>query len=311
MAILGIHMSIAGGFHKAVERASAAGCDCVQIFTAAPSQWAVTAVDPAENTASRSDGLGTKNNNQWAGKELTDADCEAFKAALAELGIAHPISHDSYLINLASPKEELWEKSIAALVVELQRAEALGIPYVVAHPGSFTTSSEEEGLTRIAKGLDEVHSQTEDISAQVLLETTAGQGSNLGWRFEHLGSIIEQTNESGRLGVCFDTCHVFAAGYAMATADEYAATMDSLDQAFGCDLVRAFHLNDSLKPFGSRKDRHAGIGEGEMGVEPFRHLLNDARFAEVPMYLETPKGDRDGEDLDVINLRTLRGLIGS
>ncbi len=283
MAILGAHMSIAGGYHKAVRAAAAAGCDCVQVFT--------------------------KNNNQWAGKPLTEADCEAFKSALDELGVAHPISHDSYLINLASPKDELWEKSIAALVVELERAEALGIPYVVAHPGSFTISSEEEGLTRIARGLDEVHSQTEGLAAQVLLETTAGQGSNLGWRFEHLGSILEQTKDSDRLGVCFDTCHVFAAGYAMEAVDDYAATMESLDQAVGYDRVKAFHLNDSLKPFGSRKDRHAGIGEGEMGLEPFRHLMNDSRFATVPMYLETPKGERDGEDLDATNLRTLRGLI--
>lgn len=309
MAILGVHMSISGGFHKAVERASAAGCDCVQIFTAAPSQWAVKAVDPAGSTASQSGGGCTKNNNQWVGKELTDADCVAFRSALDELEITHPISHNSYLINLGSPKEELWEKSIAAMVVELQRAGSLGVPYVVAHPGSFTTSSEEEGLTRIAKGLDEVHAQTEGVGAQILLETTAGQGSNLGWRFEQIGSILERTTESDRLGVCFDTCHVFAAGYAMETADEYADTIEQLDRAFGYRRVKAFHLNDSLKPFGSRKDRHAAIGRGEMGLEPFRHLLNDDRFKAVPMYLETPKGEEDGEDLDVINLRTLRSLI--
>ncbi|QDT68176.1 Endonuclease 4 [Planctomycetes bacterium MalM25] len=283
MAILGAHMSIAGGYHKAVRAAHAAGCGCVQIFT--------------------------KNNNQWAGKPLTDADCEAFKSSLVELGITHPVSHNSYLINLASPKDELWEKSIAAMVIELERAEALGVPGVVAHPGSFTTSSEEEGLTRIARGLDEVHAQTEGVTTQILLETTAGQGSNLGWRFEQIGSILEQTSDSDRLGVCFDTCHVFAAGYPMATADEYADTMEQLDKAIGCERVKAFHLNDSLKPFGSRKDRHAGIGRGEMGVEPFRHLLNDPRFERVPMYLETPKGEEDGEDLDVLNLGTLRSLI--
>lgn len=276
-------MSMAGGMYKAVERAAEVGCDCVQVFT--------------------------KNNNQWRGKELTDADCEAFKAALAELGVAHPIAHDSYLINLGSPADELWKKSIDALVIELQRAEALGIPYVVAHPGAFTTSSEEAGLSRIAAGLDEVHSQTTDLTAQVLLETTAGQGSNLGWRFEHLAEIIAQAADPDRLGVCFDTCHVFAAGYAMAERKDYLATMRSLEKTVGCDRVKAFHLNDSLKPFGSRKDRHAGIGEGEMGLEPFRHLMNDRRFKKVPMYLETPKGDHEGEELDVINLRTLRGLV--
>ncbi|TWT96082.1 Endonuclease 4 [Botrimarina colliarenosi] len=283
MPLLGAHMSIAGGYYKAVNAAATAGCDCVQLFT--------------------------KNNNQWAGKPLTDKDCEAFKGALAEHGITHPISHDSYLINLGSPADELWKKSIDALVIELQRAEQLGIPYVVAHPGAFTTSSEEAGLQRIAAGLDEVHRQTPKIAAQVLLETTAGQGSNLGWRFEHLAEIIAQAADPDRLGVCFDTCHVFAAGYAMQDKKDYLATMRELDKTVGCDRVKAFHVNDSLKPQGSRVDRHAAIGEGEMGLEPFRHLMNDRRFKKVPMYLETPKGDRDGEDLDVINLRTLRSLV--
>lgn len=283
MPPLGAHMSIAGGYHKAVRAAYAAGCECVQLFT--------------------------KNNNQWRAKPLTDKDCDAFKAALDELGIGHPISHDSYLINLGSPDDELWKKSIDALVIELQRAEALGIPYVVAHPGAFTTSSEEAGLTRIAAGLDEVHAQAADVSAQVLLETTAGQGSNLGWRFEHLASILEQASDPDRLGVCFDTCHVFAAGYAMETKKQYLATMRELDKLVGLKLVKAFHLNDSLKPLGSRVDRHAAIGRGEMGLEPFRWLMNDRRFAKTPMYLETPKGEEKGEDLDVINLRTLRGLV--
>lgn len=279
-------MSIAGGYYKAVEAAKAAGCDCVQLFT--------------------------KNNNQWRAKKLTDDDAERFQTALNELDIAHPIAHDSYLINLGSPDRELWTKSIDAMVVELLRAEKLGIPYVVAHPGAFTTSSEAAGVRRIAKGLDEVHRQTKGIAAEVLLETTAGQGSNLGWRFEHLADIIARTRDSDRLGVCFDTCHVFAAGYPMETKKEYLATMRELDRVVGRKLIKAFHLNDSLKPLGSRVDRHAHIGEGEMGLEPFRHLLNDRRFAKVPMYLETPKGTSDaGEDLDVVNLRTLRSLIAT
>ncbi|MEO0532127.1 MAG: deoxyribonuclease IV, partial [Planctomycetota bacterium] len=167
----------------------------------------------------------------------------------------------------------------------------------------------EAGLKRIAAGLDEVHAQTPDVESDVLLETTAGQGSNLGWRFEHLAEIIGMTADPDRLGVCFDTCHVFAAGYPMSERKEYLATMRSLDKTVGHKRVKAFHLNDSLKPFGSRKDRHAGIGEGEMGLEPFRHLMNDRRFKKVPMYLETPKGERNGEDLDAVNLRTLRGLV--
>lgn len=313
MSILGIHMSAAGGAYRAVERAAAVGCDCVQLFSGGggPRQWPMVEITAtqAKNKASRDGRLHTKNNNQWRAKELTDADIERFQAALKEHGIKHPISHDSYLINLASPDDELWKKSIDAFVIELQRAERFGIPYVVAHPGAFTSSSEEAGISRIATGLDEVHRQTPDIGAQCLLETTAGQGSNLGWRFEHLAEILEQTSEPDRVGVCFDTCHVFAAGYAMGTEKEYKATMKSLNATVGVKKVSAFHLNDSLKPLGSRVDRHAGIGRGEMGVEPFRFLLNDRRFKKVPMYMETPKGEEEGRELDEINLEVLRGLI--
>ena len=283
MAILGAHMSISGGYHKAVQAAKAAGCDCVQLFT--------------------------KNNNQWRAKEITQSDIDQFKQALGDLGISHPISHDSYLINLASPDNELWKKSIDAFVIELQRAEQLGIPYVVAHPGAFTSSSEEAGIARIAAGLDEVHRQTPAIKSQCLLETTAGQGTNLGWKFEHLAEIVEAVAQPERLGVCFDTCHVFAAGYAMETEKQYKETMRQLNKTVGTKLVKAFHLNDSLKPLGSRVDRHAAIGRGEMGLEPFRWLLNDRRFKKTPMYLETPKGQESGRDMDKINLETLRELI--
>jgi len=283
MAILGAHMSIAGGYYKAVEAAQRAGCDCVQVFT--------------------------KNNNQWRAKPISDDDVERFRAALTEHRIKHSISHDSYLINMASPDEELWKKSVDAFVIELQRAELLGIPYVVAHPGAFTSSTEARGLKRIIRALNEVHRQTKGCPAHGLLETTAGQGSNLGWKFEHLATILDGVRDPDRLGVCFDTCHVFAAGYAMNTEKDYKATMRSLNKTIGVKKIKAFHLNDSLKPFGSRKDRHAGIGLGEMGLEPFRFLLNDRRFRKVPMYLETPKEGEKGENLDVVNLKTLRGLI--
>ncbi len=274
---------MAGGYYKAVVAAQKAGCDCVQLFT--------------------------KNNNQWRAKPITDQDVEKFRDALDTSGIKHTISHDSYLINLASPDDELWKKSIDALVVELQRAERLGIPYVVAHPGAFTSSSEEVGLKRISLGMDEAHRQTLDCTTQCLLETTAGQGTNLGWKFEHLAEILALVQNPDRLGVCFDTCHVFAAGYPMDTEKNYKATMKSLNQTVGTKLVKAFHLNDSLQPLGSRKDRHAAIGQGEMGVEPFRHLLSDRRFRKVPMYLETKKVDDQGRDMDVVNLKTLRGLL--
>lgn len=283
MAILGAHMSMAGGYYKAVEAAQRAGCDCVQLFT--------------------------KNNNQWRAKPITDDEAQRFKTALKELGISHPISHDSYLINLASPDAELWKKSIDAFVIELNRAEQLGIPYVVAHPGAFTTSTELRGLKRIVRALNEVHRQTKGVMARCLLETTAGQGSNLGWRFEHLAAILDGVKDPDRLGVCFDTCHVFAAGYAMGTENEYKATMREFNKLVGVKQIRAFHFNDSKAEFGSRVDRHAGIGRGEMGLAPFRFLLNDRRFRKIPMYLETPKGEEKGKDLDVVNLRKLRRLI--
>jgi deoxyribonuclease-4 len=283
MAILGAHESIAGGYYKAVDIARRVGCDCVQIFT--------------------------KNNNQWRAKELTDDDVEKFQQALAERGITHPLAHDSYLINLASPDKVLWKKSVDAFVVEVLRAERLGIPYVVTHPGAYTTSSEAAGVKAIVRALDEVHRQTRGIRAQCLLENTAGQGSCLGCKFEHLAAVIDGVRDPDRLGVCIDTCHTFAAGYPLGTEKEYKATIAALDKTVGLKLVKAFHLNDSQKPLGSRVDRHAGIGRGQMGKEPFRFLLNDRRFRKVPMYLETPKGEEKGKDLDTINLQTLRRLI--
>ena len=283
MPILGAHMSMAGGYYKAVEIAQACGCDCVQLFT--------------------------KNNNQWVGKAISDDDAARFQQSLKDLKINHPIAHNSYLINMGSPDTALWKKSIDAFVIELQRADQLGIPYVVAHPGAFTTSSEEAGLKAIILALDEVHKQLPQAKAMCLLETTAGQGSCLGAKFEHLATIIEGVKQPERLGVCVDTCHIFAAGYAMGTKKEYMATMKALDATVGIDKVKAFHLNDSKAKFNSHVDRHEHIGRGQIGIEPFRFLMNDRRFKKVPMYLETPKGIEDGEELDVMNLRTLRGLV--
>jgi deoxyribonuclease-4 len=282
LPILGAHQSIAGGYYKSVEIAHATGCQCVQLFT--------------------------KNNNQWRGKELTADDRERFQAALAKLGLAHPLAHNSYLINMASPDDELWKKSLDAMVIELLRAEWLGVPYVVAHPGAFTTTSEAAGIQRIIEALDEVHRQSPGIGAMVLLENTAGQGSCLGWRFEHLAEIIAGVRAPERLGVCIDTCHAFAAGYPLSTEKEYQATIGALDQTVGVGRVKAFHLNDSKKPLGSRVDRHEHIGRGALGIEAFRFLLNDERFSQVPMYLETPKEKVDGVEMDVVNLTTLRGL---
>lgn len=318
MPPLGAHMSIAGGFYKAVEAAARCGMDCVQIFTGSTQIWAVTAVaEKAKSAASAAKkSTGTKSSpasakaaTTWRGKPIDAAEAVKFDEALRRDGIGYPIAHDSYLINLAAPDDELWRRSIEAFIVELQRAEQLGIPYVVTHPGAHTTSSEADGLRRIVCALDEVHRRTADLKAICLLENTAGQGTCLGHRFEHLGEIISGVRQPERLGVCIDTCHAFAAGYPLATAAEYDDTMEQLDRAVGLDRIKAFHLNDSKKTLGSRVDRHEQIGEGALGLEPFRHLLNDQRFRQTPMYLETPKGKRDGEELDVVNLRTLRSLM--
>lgn len=276
-------MSIAGGYHRAVERAARCGCQCVQLFT--------------------------KNNNQWRAPEITPEQAEQFRKALSELAITHPAAHDSYLINLASPDKTIWKKSVDAFIIELLRADTLGIPHLVAHPGAYTTSSEALGLSRVVRALDEIHGQTRGVKAKCLLETTAGQGTSLGWRFEHLATILDRVKDPDRLGVCFDTCHVFAAGYRMSTEKGYKATMRALNATVGVAQVKAFHLNDSRRRLGSRVDRHAHIGRGEMGLEPFRRLLADRRFRKKPMYLETPKGEENGVDLDAINLRVLRSLV--
>ncbi len=280
MAILGAHQSIVGGYHRAVEKADKAGCDCVQLFT--------------------------KNNNQWRAKAITPTEAERFRAALRSRGITHPLAHDSYLINLASPEPALWRRSVEALVEELQRAAALEIPYVVTHPGAYTTGTESAGIRRLVDAVDEVHARTAEIPTECLLETTAGQGTALGWRFEQFAEVLGRVREPDRLGFCFDTCHVFAAGYPLAPKKAYLATLRQFDRLVGLHRIRAFHLNDSRRELGSRVDRHEHIGRGELGPEPFRLLLADRRFRRVPMYLETPKGDRNGTDWDILNLRTLR-----
>jgi deoxyribonuclease-4 len=283
MPLLGAHMSIAGGYYKAVEAAAKFKMDVVQLFT--------------------------KNNNQWKAKPIAQSEIDEFRAAVKTTGVRLPVAHDSYLINLASPDKALWQKSLDAFTIELERAEALGLMGVVMHPGSHLDSTPEEGLARVVKALDEAHRQTRGFQTLTLLETTAGQGSNLGYRFEHLASIANDVAASERIGVCVDTCHIFAAGYPIATKAEYKATMKEFDRVVGIERIRAFHLNDSVREFGSRVDRHAKIGAGKLGLEPFRHLLNDRRFASTPMYLETPKGVEDGEELDTVNLRTLRSLL--
>ncbi|HEY1859159.1 MAG TPA: deoxyribonuclease IV [Gemmataceae bacterium] len=283
MPLFGAHMSAAGGCHNALLIAQAHQCDSVQLFT--------------------------KNANQWNAPDLKDEDVQTFRRTLRKTRLRYPTAHDSYLINLATPDDVLYRRSLEAFVVEVQRAEQLRLSYLVMHPGAHVGSGEEAGIARVAAALDEVHQRCPGFRVKVLLENTAGQGTTLGWRFEHLAGILKTVAEPKRLGVCLDTCHTFAAGYGMTPAKEYQATMREFDRLIGLKRLRVFHLNDSVKPFGSRVDRHAHIGKGCLGLEPFRLLVNDPRFRDRPMLLETPKEEGKNDDMDAVNLATLRGLV--
>lgn len=290
MPRLGAHMSIAGGLPRAVDRARASRCEALQIFT--------------------------KSAGQWRARELPEDEIAQFRRQVAESGIFPVVAHNSYLINLASAASALRAQSIAALGDELDRAEALGLDGLVMHPGSFTTGTEQEGLRLIAEALAGLLAARPRARTMVLLEHTAGQGTNLGHRFEHLATILDHLKGSPRLGVCLDTCHLLASGYDLCTDQTYAATFEEFDRMVGLDRIKVFHLNDSKKPCGSRVDRHEHIGKGCLGLEPFRRLLNDPRFSTLPMLLETPKLESaaskrrsDADPWDARNLRTLRKLI--
>lgn len=277
----GAHISIAGGLPKAFARGQKVGCETMQIFT--------------------------KSERKWAAKPLAPADIAAFKAEQARTGIDPVVAHDSYLINLATPDDELWSRSRATFADELERCRLLGIPYLVTHPGAHTGSGEETGLAREAVALRQLFGEGAGGDTMVLLETTAGQGSTLGYRFEHLARLFELVPHHHRLGVCVDTCHIFAAGYDIRTPEAYVATFAELDRLVGLEHVRCFHLNDSQRHLGSCVDRHAHIGQGCIGLEGFRLLVNDPRFADLPMLIETPKGDDMAED--IVNLGLLRSLV--
>ena len=244
---LGAHESIAGGLHKAFDRARSVGCDAMQIFV--------------------------KPNRAWAVKPLTGDDVARFEAKGKETGIQPVVGHASYLLNLASPDAELWAKSRDMLIVELKRCQALGVPWLVLHPGAHVGTGEEVGLARVAQALGEVHAAIPGLRTRILLETTAGQGTSLGYRFEHLAWLIEHTLEGERLGVCLDSCHAFAAGYEIRTRTGYAATMEAFERIIGLERLRAVHLNDSKGELGSRRDRHEHIGKGHIGLDGFHQLL--------------------------------------
>jgi deoxyribonuclease-4 len=275
-------MSISGGVDKAIDRGQEVGCDTIQIFTRTPRQWMM--------------------------REFSQEEVEGFKRKREETGINPVFAHDTYLINLGSPDEELWKRSIAVFEDELARCDALGLPFLVVHPGSHVGQGEEAGLTRIAEALSLVLAKKPEYRAKIVLEITAGQGDTLGYSFPQLARLIELTEGGERLGICFDTCHALVAGYEIRTPEGYEATFDELNELIGLERLKVFHLNDAKGDLGSRLDRHQHIGKGYLGVDPFRMLLNDERFRGLPMVLETPKGPKVEEDKE--NLRVLRSLIG-
>jgi deoxyribonuclease-4 len=274
-------MSIAGGVHTAVERGISIGCTTMQMFV--------------------------KNNNQWRGKELSDEDISTYKKLLQESSIGPVVVHDTYLINLCATDKEILRKSRAALKDELDRCERLGVEYLNFHPGSHIGAGEKEGIKRIAESLNTIHDQTRGYGVRSVLETTAGQGTAIGYRFEQLREIIDLVEDAERMAVCVDTCHVFAAGYDIATERGYEKTFEDFDAVIGLGRLAAFHVNDSKREFGSRVDRHEHIGKGAIGKTGFRLLMNDDRFRTVPKILETPKGPEMKED--VKNMRLLRSLV--
>lgn len=287
---LGAQMSTAGGLHTAFQRGHDAACASMLIFT--------------------------KSNRQWQAKPLTEEDVAAYQEAAAEFSDIHPVAvHASYLINIASPNDELWEKSYQALKVEVERAGLLDIPLLTFHPGSHMEDSPDMGLAKIARGLKRLVAETAETAPNttICLENMAGQGTHLGYKFEHLARILEQVGSTERLGVCFDTCHAFAGGYDIRTPETYTTTMAEFDRIVGLQHIKCFHFNDTKHELGSRKDRHEHIGQGHIGLDGFANFVNDARWAEHPAHLETPKTEKDDDgntiDMDVENLKVLRGLI--
>jgi deoxyribonuclease-4 len=282
-------MSVAGGLPRAVERGVVHGCDAMQIFA--------------------------KNANQWRGRHLPPEEIRAFRLLVKQSGIAPVVSHASYLINLATANRGLHTQSMEAMGDELDRAEALGLLGVVLHPGCYTDGSEAHGLALIADGLDLLLRDRRRGRTMVILEHTAGQGTSLGATFEQLATIIGLMKASRRVGVCLDTCHLLASGYDIASPEGYARTFKDFGRIVGFDRLKAFHMNDSKRPLGSRVDRHTHIGEGCVGLDAFGRIVNDRRFEGLPMLLETPKSEGKAtgpivaDPLDVKNLSTLRGLV--
>ena len=280
--LIGAHMPTAGGHGNAITSGHAIGCEAIQLFTASP--------------------------RQWRANPIADEAARAFRTLRAEHGAMPLIAHDSYLINLAAPAgSEVLEKSLAAFRGEIERAEALGLDFLVSHPGAHGGDGEDIGIARLVESLDIVHQETAGAKVRVALETTAGQGTYLGNKFEHLARIMDGVKEPDRLVVCLDTCHVFAAGYDIRTAEAYEATFAQFDKIVGRKHLAVIHANDSMKAFNSHADRHEHIGKGEIGMEAFWLLVNDSHFGGVPIIVETP----ESETMHTVNVALLRGLIGA
>lgn len=274
-------MSVAGGKHLAIERAMEVGCNVLQIFV--------------------------KNASRWKEKSLNPEDSRTFAEQWQKSPLSTIVAHDSYLVNLASPSESLWRRSIEAVLDEMKRSELLGLDYLVAHPGAHVDSGETVGIGRIGKALDIILEETRDYHVRIALETTAGQGSTLGYSFQQLRDMLAACSQGKEVYVCFDTCHVFAAGYDIRNEEGCMRTFEEFDRRIGLERLRVFHFNDSVRGLGSRVDRHAHIGQGEIGVRAFRWILNQEGLTDVPKILETPK--EKGSESDRRNLELLRSLV--
>ena len=279
--IFGAHESIAGGVYNAITRGQEATCDAIQIFN--------------------------KSNSQWRAKKLVAEEIDQYFAAIEETGVTVACSHSSYLINIGSPDDSLQTKSRNSLQEETERCNRLKVPNLVFHPGSHVGTGEEPGMDRIAENMNKVLEEIPDNTVTFCLETTAGQGSNLGYTFEQIAYMLDRVDDKDHVGVCLDTCHIFAAGYAITDPKDYKKTIKAFDDIIGMDNLKIVHTNDSKTEFGSKKDRHEHIGEGLIGVRAFENFVNDKRFSDIPFILETPKGD-DLSD-DVKNLTKLRSLV--
>ena len=276
--ILGAHVSTAGGLPNAISNGDDLGCDAIQIFL--------------------------KNPNQWAGKRPSESDISQFIERRRESPIQEVLIHDIHLTNLASPKKDVLENSREQFILQMELAARLEIRYFVTHLGAHLESGEAEGLQVLSDSLNFALGEADGEDVVILLETTAGQGTNLGYCFEHLRQIIDMSENPERMGVCFDTCHVFAAGYNLCTEADYDQTFERFDQIIGLDRLVAFHLNDAKSAYNSRVDRHDHIGEGNLGISPFQRLVNDSRFKNVPAIIETPKM----KEMHATNLAVLRDL---